>query len=74
MTLNIPKGIAVAVVAFTLATNITEIPQLGMILNLVVTFMLFSLIVSTFVSKFDHWFLDQPKDAIADKTSAEEKK
>jgi len=61
MTFNIPKGIAVAVVAFTLATKVTEIPGLQTILNLVVIFMLFSLIVATFVSKFDHWFLTPEK-------------
>lgn len=57
MTLNIPKGIAVAVVAFTLAAKTAEIPQMGIILNLIIVFLLFSLIFSTIVCKFEHWFL-----------------
>ncbi|MFH1439402.1 MAG: cation:proton antiporter [Candidatus Woesearchaeota archaeon] len=57
MTLNIPKGIAVAVVAFTLANSTADIPRLATILNLIVAFMLFSLLVSTIVGKFDNWFL-----------------
>jgi len=64
MTLNIPKGIAVAVVAFTLTTQIAEIPKLGIVLNLIVIFMLFSMVLATFVSKFDHWFLDTPKEVL----------
>jgi NhaP-type Na+/H+ or K+/H+ antiporter len=64
MTFNIPKGIAVAVVAFTLTTKIVEIPKLSIVLNLIVMFMLFSMVLATIVSKFDHWFLDHDKQEI----------
>lgn len=57
MSLNIPKGIAVAVVVFVLATKTADIPKLGIILNLIIAFMLFSLVMSTVVCKFDNWFL-----------------
>lgn len=57
MSLNIPKGIAVAVVVFVLATKTADIPKLSIILNLIIAFMLFSLVMSTVVCKFDNWFL-----------------
>ncbi|MBI4453717.1 cation:proton antiporter [Candidatus Woesearchaeota archaeon] len=59
MTLNIPKGIAVAVVVFVLATKVADIPKLSIILNLIIAFMLFSLVISTIVCKFENWFLNR---------------
>lgn len=47
MTLNIPKGIAVAVVAFTLSTFVTGIPELRSVLDLTLFFMVCSIIFST---------------------------
>lgn len=61
MTLVIPKGIAVAVVAFALATNVASIPSLGQILDLIVAFMLISLVISTIASKSADSFLSGSK-------------
>lgn len=54
MTLNIPKGIAVAVVALTLA--ISEINGLVPVLNLVLVFMIYSMVLSTLVTHFSKYF------------------
>ncbi len=56
MTLNAQKGIAVAVVAFTL--TILNIESISIILNTVLAFMLYSIIVSTIVVKFTKNFLN----------------
>ncbi len=56
MSLNIQKGIAVAVVAFTL-TTITDIPGIGNILNLILTFMLYSINISTIAIRFSKFFV-----------------
>lgn len=54
MTANIPKGIAVAVVVFTLATK----PILGLspILDLILAFMIYSIILSTIITHFSKYF------------------
>jgi NhaP-type Na+/H+ or K+/H+ antiporter len=54
MTLNMPKGIAVAVVAFTLAT--IPIPGLKPILDLILVFIIYSIILSTIATKFSRYF------------------
>lgn len=54
MTLNIPKGIAVAVVAFTLAT--LTIPGLKIILDLILMFIIYSIILSTIATRFSKYF------------------
>jgi cell volume regulation protein A len=54
MTLNIPKGIAVAVVAFTLATK--AIAGIEGILNLIFLFMIYSIVLSTVVTHFSKFF------------------
>lgn len=55
MALNAQKGIAVAVVAFTL--TILNTGELSMILNMILAFMLYSIIVSTVVVKFSRYFV-----------------
>ena len=55
MTLNVQKGIAVAVVAFTLTT--LHITGLQTILNLTLLFMLYSIILSTVVIRFADRFV-----------------
>jgi NhaP-type Na+/H+ or K+/H+ antiporter len=55
MTLNVQKGIAVAVVVFTL--SILKIEGITLILNLTLMFMLYSIIISTFVLKLSHHFV-----------------
>jgi NhaP-type Na+/H+ or K+/H+ antiporter len=64
MTLNVQKGIAVAVIAFTLSimyadTNnlLSSIQGVPDILNLILIFMLYSIILSTVLSKFLDYFL-----------------
>ncbi|MFC1728243.1 cation:proton antiporter [Nanoarchaeota archaeon] len=55
MTLNVPKGIAVAVLALTLST--LTIPGLKLILDLILSFMLYSIVLSTIVLKLSNYFL-----------------
>jgi cell volume regulation protein A len=54
LALNIPKGIAVAVVAFTLATK--AISGIDLLLNLIFLFMIYSIILSTIVTRFTKFF------------------
>ncbi len=55
MTINAPKGIAVAVVVFTLATYSLE--GISMILDLSLAFLLYSIILSSIVAKFSQYFI-----------------
>ncbi len=57
MALNVSKGTAVAVVVFILATY--EIPEMAIILNLIIAFILYSIILSTVVTKFSSYFLGE---------------
>ncbi len=57
MALNAQKGIAVAVVAFTLSTF--NIPEMDTILNLTIVFMLYSIIVSTITIKLSKFFIKE---------------
>jgi len=54
MTLNTPKGIAVAVVVFTLATK--EIAGMSLILNLILLFVIYSIVLSTVITHFSKFF------------------
>lgn len=69
MALNAQKGIAVAVVAFTLST--LNIPGIELILNLTLAFMLYSIIVSTITIKFSGFFIEEKsaKEALQQATS-----
>jgi len=55
MTFNVQKGIAVAVVAFTLTT--LDITGLQTILHLILLFMLYSIVLSTVVIRFSRYFV-----------------
>jgi len=55
MTLNMPKGIAVAVLVFSLVFH--NDPNLTIVANLVVFIMIYSLILSTVVNKFSKFFI-----------------
>ena len=55
MTLNTPKGIAVAVVAAIFVT--LDIPGMAPILNLTLAFLVYSIIVATITLKFSKFFL-----------------
>lgn len=55
LSLNVSKGIAVAVVAFILTTY--NIDGLQTILNLILVFVLYSIILSTIVIKFSKYFI-----------------
>jgi len=57
MALNAQKGIAVAVVAFTIST--LNIQGIELILNLVLAFMLYSIIVSTITIKLSRFFVKE---------------
>jgi potassium/hydrogen antiporter len=57
MGLNMPKGIAVAVIAFSLAASSFSIKGLSTILDLTIVFILYSVIISTIFSKFGRYFL-----------------
>ena len=69
MALNAQKGIAVAVVAFTLST--LNIQGIELILNLILAFMLYSIIVSTITIKFSGFFIKEKsaKEALQQATS-----
>ena len=56
MTFNVSKGIAVAVVVFSLMTM--QIPSINHILPLVLVFMIYSIFTSTIAEKYAHKFLD----------------
>lgn len=60
MALNAQKGIAVAIVIFTLAT--LNIPEVQIILNLTLAFMLYSIIISTIVIKFSKYFIKRDQE------------
>jgi len=55
MSLNVQKGIAVAVVVFSLAT--LDIPGMETILNLVLAFMLYSIVLSSVVFRLGKFFV-----------------
>jgi len=57
LTLNTPKGIAVAVVIFTLATK--TITGIGLILDLILYFMILSIVISTIVTRFTKFFTEK---------------
>ncbi len=57
ITLNAPKGIAIAAVVFMLATFQTSIPEIAKITDLILVFMLYSIIVSSLVAKFSKHFI-----------------
>lgn len=57
MTLNVSKGIAVAVVVFILATY--DIPGMEPLLNLILAFIIYSIVLSTIVVKVSKKFLGE---------------
>lgn len=57
MTLNMPKGIAVAVVAFALATY--NIPGIKTVLDLTLLFMLLTIIISSVATYFAAYFIGE---------------
>ena len=59
MSLNVSKGIAVAVVAFTLMTK--EIPGIDHILQLILIFMVYSIAVATIAERFAFKLLNPSK-------------
>ena len=67
MTLNMPKGIAVAVVAFTLTTfNIigtsNYIPGISIVLDLTLIFMVGTIVLSSIATYFAKYFVgEEPK-------------
>lgn len=56
MTLNMPKGIAVAVLIFSL--SLIKVPQIAIINNLLVLVVIYSLLLSTIVNKFSEKFIN----------------
>ena len=59
MSLNVSKGIAVAVVAFTLMT--TDIPGIDHILQLILIFMVYSIATATIAERFAFKLLNPSK-------------
>ena len=55
--INMPKGIAVAVIAFTLASGSFNIEGLSTILDLAILFIIYSLLVSTLFCRLGRFFL-----------------
>ena len=62
MTLNAQKGIAVVVVAFSLAN--LGIGGIKIILNLILAFILYSIILSTFTIRFSKFFVETKKQKL----------
>ncbi len=56
MTLNMPKGIAVAVLIFSL--SFLNAPQINIINNLLIITIIYSIIISTIINKFSHKFIN----------------
>ncbi|MBD3310619.1 hypothetical protein GF351_05360 [Candidatus Woesearchaeota archaeon] len=85
MTLNVQKGIAVAVIAFTLVSYsitrssvvvglaqeesilLTALPGVETVLNLILIFMLYSIILSTVISKFSKRFISVQLESAKEK-------
>jgi len=59
LTLNVSKGVAVAVVAFVVAASITT-PYIKTLLDLIFLFMFYSIVISSFAAKFHPFFLKRP--------------
>lgn len=59
LSLNVSKGVAVAVVAFVVAASVTT-PYIKVMLNLMFLFIFYSIIVSSFATKFGGFFLQRP--------------
>ncbi|MDP2909339.1 MAG: cation:proton antiporter [Nanoarchaeota archaeon] len=59
LSLNVSKGVAVAVVAFVVAASVTT-PYTKTILNLIFVFLFYSIIVSSFAAKLSGFFLQRP--------------
>jgi cell volume regulation protein A len=55
MTLNVPKGIATAVIAFTLATY--TVPGMKLILDLIIAFIIYSMVLSTLIIRLSKFFV-----------------
>jgi len=55
ITLNIPKGIAVAVVIFSL--SVRQIAGMEIIINLILLFMIYSLIISSIIERYSKKFI-----------------
>lgn len=63
MALNAQKGIAVAVVAFTL--TILDIGEISLMLNIILAFILYSIILSTIIVKFSGYFVNEEIKTLA---------
>lgn len=72
LSLNVSKGVAVAVVAFVVAASITT-PYIKTLLDLIFLFMFYSIVVSSFTAKFHHLFLRRPT-SISEIKGVEKKK
>lgn len=57
ISLNVPKGIDVAVVSLMIIASYSHINEIKIILNLVFLFMIYSVILSTMVTRFSNYFL-----------------
>jgi len=60
MSLNVQKGIAIAVVVFSFATS--SIEGIGTILNLSLVFMLYSIILSSIVLRIAKFFIKDARE------------
>lgn len=65
ISFNMPKGIAVAVVAFTFSLS-SAYPQMNVILNLVLAMMIYSLVLATFVERFSKLFIQTQPQVLND--------
>ena len=60
LTLVVPKGISIATITFIFTTMVIQ--YVDPILDLILVFMLYSIILSSFIVKFEHKFLVTPHE------------
>ncbi|MEM4755544.1 MAG: cation:proton antiporter [Candidatus Woesearchaeota archaeon] len=65
MTLTTPKGIDVAVVLFLAIATLAVYPQMEIVANISILFILYSIVLSTIASIFLSWFFDTKNHAAA---------
>jgi potassium/hydrogen antiporter len=61
MTLNVPKGIDVAIIILLIINTLNHIEGISFIINISLLFVLYSIVLSTISSIFNEWFFNSKK-------------
>ena len=59
MTLNVPKGVDVAVVILIVINSISNIGGISLLQNIILLFILYSIVLSTVSSVFNEWYFSR---------------